>query len=212
MENSNKKNKLVYISMIIIIVALLIIGLLFVTGKISFKKTSTNNEETTENKETNIENSNIIKTQLIDNLSCINSENTFNNITVKIEQKEDNMVCNATSIIVNDKEIKDFSGFYVESYEMYDDNVILLLGSTSAKTLAIYNTTNNKIVLKINSENLEGYLIENYVTAENIITINGKECGEQCGNKKTEYPRAIFEIEYANNSFSSPKLVEKLTS
>ena len=40
----------------------------------------------------------------------------------------------------------------------------------------------------------------------------GRECDLQCANTESGYPIATFEIEYNNNSFSSPKLVEKFTS
>ena len=59
---------------------------------------------------------------------------------------------------------------------------------------------------------LEGYKVDSYKTDNNKIIITGRECSLQCANTESEYPRATFEIEYNNNSFSSPKLVEKFTS
>ena len=66
--------------------------------------------------------------------------------------------------------------------------------------------------MKLQPENLNGYWVTSYTTNNNTITINGKECGEQFGSKSTGYPSATFEIEYSNNTFSDPKLINRTTS
>lgn len=66
--------------------------------------------------------------------------------------------------------------------------------------------------MRLYPDTLEGYWVDSYKTENNKIIITGRECGLQCANTESGYPRATFEIEYNNNSFSSPKLVEKFTS
>ena len=218
MENEKKNNGTLVGILIGIVLTLLVVGGLFATGTIGFKtSTTSDNDQTSENNQTNISNSNTdsnttIQTKLVDNLNCSNSETTFNGIIVKVEQKEENMVCMFSNITINGKKFDEIAGSYVESYEIYDNNVIMLLGNTSSKVFIIYNTSSNIMTMKLAPNSLEGYWVDSYKTSGNKITINGKECGEQCGNKSTGYIKATFEIEYSNGYFSTPKLIEKLVS
>lgn len=207
MENQNN-NKGVIVLLVVIIAILAVLCVLFATGTISFAKNSTNNNEqtnTTDNGTTN--NSNVIQTKLVDNLVCNNSETTFNGITVKLEQKDNNGVCSVSSFTVNGKDIKNDVSLWVNSYEIYDNNVIIASGDTSGRLFTIYSLSTNSVVMKLQPETLDGYWVTSYSTNNNIITINGKECGEQCGTGTTGYTKATYEIEYLNNSFSNPKLV-----
>ena len=207
MENQNN-NKGVIVLLVVIIAILAVLCVLFATGTISFAKNSTNNNEqtnTTDNGTTN--NSNVIQTKLVDNLVFNNSETTFNGITVKLEQKDNNGVCSVSSFTVNGKDIKNDVSLWVNSYEIYDNNVIIASGDTSGRLFTIYSLSTNSVVMKLQPETLDGYWVTSYSTNNNIITINGKECGEQCGTGTTGYTKATYEIEYLNNSFSNPKLV-----
>ena len=141
-------------------------------------------------------------------LNCEDSNETFNNITINIKQKNDNGMCVLDSILINNKEIKNNISTYVKSYEFYNDNIIIFNADTSSSLLTIYNST-NETSKSYSSYNLSGYKVDSYYTKDNKIIINGKECGAQCGNPDTEYKNAIFEIEYINNTFTEPKLIEK---
>lgn len=209
----NQKNSKVVISLLIIIIGILtVFCILFATGTISFNNNTTNNNQKNINDNNIVNGNNIIQTKLVDNLNCSNSETTFNEITVKVEQKNNDGICSVNSVKVNDKDIKNDVSMWIDSYEIYDNNVIIFSGSTSGKLLTIYSLSSNSVVMKLEPNNLSGYWVASYTTNNNIIIINGKECGEQCGNKSTGYSRATFEIEYSNNTFSSPKLVDKLSS
>lgn len=213
MENKNN-NKIIITLLLIIIVILTVLCILFATNTISFNDNSTNsNQQNMENNQTNANNSDnqnkVIQTKLVDNLDCNNSETTFNNITVKIEQKKDDGMCSVNSITINDKDIKDDVAIWIDSYEIYDNNVIILSGHTSGSLFTIYNLENNSSIMKLEPNTLNGYWVTSYTTNNNKITINGKECGTQCGTETTEYPNATFEIECNNNSFTYPYLIEK---
>ena len=210
MENQNN-NKGVIALLIVIIVILTALCILFATGTISFNNnSSSNNQQANENNQTNTsENTTTtnIQTKLVDNIDCNNSETTFNGITVKLEQKNNDGVCSVSNITVNGKDIKNDVSMWVTSYEIYDDNVIISSGDTSGRLFTIYSLSNNSAVMKLQPNNLNGYWVTSYTTNNNIITINGKECGEQCGTGTTGYTYATYEIEYSNHSFSNPKLV-----
>lgn len=211
MEQEKNNNKGVIALLIVIIVILLALVVLFATGTISFKSNElNNNQQTTENGQTNTNNGDepiAIQTKLVDNLLCNNSETTFNGITVKLEQEEEDMMCTTNSIAINNKNIKSDIQTYVKSYEIYDNNVIIFSGNTSGTLLSIYSLANNSTIMKLGPESLGGYKVISYYTDNNKIIINGEECGEQCGTGTTGYTKATFEIEYLNNNFSSPKLV-----
>ena len=211
----NKNNsKIVIVLSSIIIVILTVLCILFATDTISFNNNSTNsNQQNMENNQTNTNNSDnqnkVIQTKLVDNLDCNNSETTFNNITVKIEQEKDDMMCSINSIMINDKDIKGDVAIWIDSYEIYDNNVIILSKDTSGSLFTIYSLENNSSIIKLEPNTLNGYWVTSYTTNNNKITINGKECGAQCGMETTGYPNATFEIKYNNNSFTYPKLIER---
>ena len=82
------------------------------------------------------------------------------------------------------------------------------------------STTNNALfyIYNLNTKSIEKeivgtidnvYRLSDYSVDDNKIFLDGVECGEQCGNKETGYPRAQFEITYSNGIFSNPKLIEK---
>ena len=214
MESEKKNNGILVGILIGLVIALIIVGGLFATGTISFKQTATSdNGQASEKNQTdngNVTNgTNTIQTKLIDNLNCSNSETTFNGITVKLEQKTNNDVCSVSNMSINGKDIKGDISMWVNSYEIYDNNVIILSGDTSGTLFTIYSLSSNQIIVKLAPNSLEGYWVSSYKTNNNKITIEGKECGEQCGNISTGYKNATFEIEYSNNTFSVPKLVSK---
>lgn len=215
-----KKNNGTLVGILIgLVIALLIGGCLFAMGTIGFKtNTNTNDGQTSENNQTDISNNNAdsnttIQTKLVDNLNCSSSETTFNGITVKVEQKTEDMVCVADVVTINGVDVKKDNGHNIESYEFFDDNVIIMSSTTSGPVFTIYNVTSNTAVLKFSSgdSSLEGYFVKSYSTNSNIITINAEGCGAQCGEKGIENlgVKATYEIEYLNKEFSEPKLINK---
>ena len=212
--NNQNNNKIVITLLIIIIVLLAGLCILFATETISLKTNKVNNKElANESRETNTNDyTNPIQTKLVDNLNCSNSETTFNGITVKVEQKTEDMVCNASTLTINGVDIKEDNGNNINSYEFFDKNVIIMSSTTSGSILTIYNVDSNSAILKFDTSNdLEGYFIKSYKTNNNVITLNAESCGAQCGKENTE-EKATFEIEYSNGSFSNPKLISKTTS
>ncbi len=208
--NSQNNNKIVIVLLIVIIILLAGICILFATETISIKTNTTNNDKQS-NENTNDYN-NSIQTKLVDNLNCSNSETTFNGITVKVEQKTEDMVCNASTLTINGLDVKKDNGYDIESYEIFDKNVIIMSSTTSGTILTIYNVDSNSAILKFDTSNdLEGYFIKSYKTNNNIITLNTEGCGAQCGKENTE-EKATFEIEYSNGTFSKPKLISKTAS
>ena len=160
-----------------------------------------------------ISSSGTIPTKLVHTSPCVeSSEITFNGITIKLKQEKDDIMCATKSFTVNGKEvINDYNGlWWIESYTIYDNNVIIKTSSTSSAIIDIYNLQSNSIIATYG--NLEGYKIKKYTIADNKIILDGTECGMECGNEYYGYPRARFEIEYSNNTFSKPKLIEKFTS
>lgn len=199
--SEEKKKNIIIVLLSIIAISLLILVIMLAT------KPKTNNENNESNNNITNENKNEITSKLV-TLNCEDSNETFNNITVNIKQKNDNGMCILDSMLINNKEIKNNIATYVESYEFYNDNIIIFNADTSNRKLTIYNTTNESSK-DYTTNNLSGYKVDSYYTKDNKIIINGKECGAQCGNPDTEYKKAIFEIEYLNNAFTEPKLIEK---
>lgn len=147
-----------------------------------------------------------ISKKLVSNLSCKNSETTFNNISIILEQNNDDL-CFVKKFTINGKDIKSEISSRVDSYEIFDKSVIIMSGDTSGNGLYIYNTSNGSMT-KLYPGNLEGYWPKSYTTNNNEIIINGVGCGEQCGYSESEYnKKATFKMTYTNGSFSSPKLV-----
>lgn len=219
MENEKKNGGMLVGILIGIVLMLLVVVCLFATGTISFKETTTNdNGQTSENNQTdNIENAtsntNTIQTKLVDNLNCSNSETTFNGITVKIEQKTEDMICQADTITINGTDIQKYVAIGIDSYEIYDTNVIIMSHHTGGSVFTIFSTLTNSVAVEFSSgeKSLEGFFVKSYSTNGNIITINAEGCGAQCGEKGIENlgVKATYEIEYLNNSFSEPKLISK---
>ena len=216
MEQEKNKNGVIAL-LVVVIVILLTLVILFATGTINFK--SDNNQESNGNSQINTNDNNstdTIQTKLVDNLNCSSSETTFNGITVKIEQSIEDMVCFADVFTINGIDVKKDSGHAIDSYEFFDDNVIVMSHTTSGPIFTIYNVTSDSITKKYGSgdSSLEGYFAKSFSTNGNIITINAEGCGAQCGEKGIENAgtKAVFEIEYSNKNFSEPKLVSKINS
>ena len=212
MENSHNK-KGVILLLVAIIVILITLFTLLATGTISFKSNEIDNNDYNENINDNstTTDNNTIQTKLVDNLGCNDSQTNFNGISVKLEQKSEDMMCDISSFTINGKDIKDDVLMWVYSYEIYDNNVIILSGSTSGTLLTIYSLNHDSAIMKLSPDNLSGYWVKSYITNNRKIIINGEECGEQCGTS-TGYPKATFEMEYYNNSFSFSKLVDRQSS
>lgn len=204
-----KKKNIIIVLLSIIAISLLILVIMLATKTQTNNENNETNDKITETQNNNItnENKNEITSKLL-TLDCENSNETFNNITINIKQKNDNGMCVLDSILINNKEIKNNIATYIKSYEFYNDNIIIFNADTSNKKITIYNTTNESSK-DYTTNNLSGYKVDSYYTKDNKIIINGKECGAQCGNPDTEYKKAIFEIEYLNNAFTEPKLIEK---
>lgn len=203
-----KNNKVLIIALLVIIILLGALCALLATGTISLK----NNEVSNGN--SNVSENNTIQTKLVGNLNCNSSETTFNGITVKVEQKDDDIVCVASTLAINGVDVTKDNGHNIESYEFFDKNVIIMSSTTSGPIFTIYSVNSNSTILKFNTlNNLEGYLVRSYLTNNNIITLNVEGCGAQCGEKGIENAgvKATFEIEYLDGSFSEPKLISKTT-
>lgn len=200
----NKNNRLIVVLLIIIIGILIALCVLFATGTTGFNNNNNTNNDNN-NESPNI-NSQSIQTKLVDNVYCNNSEITFNGINVKMEQDGDD-VCMLKSFKVNGKDIKNNLAVWVDSYEIFDNNLIILSGGTSGSWLYIYNITNDSIIMKLEPETLNGYWVNSYKTENNKLIIDGRECGEQCGIESTGKEIAEFEVEYLNGNFSTPKLI-----
>lgn len=211
MENKKNNDTLKTVAWVVIITCVILLSALLASGVLKYNLQPINNNEPNK-KDTIDNNSDIIQTKLVENIDCNSSETTFNGVTVKLEQEKTNGVCAIRNITINDKDIKNDVSMWVDSYEIYDNNVIISSGNTSGRLFTIYSLSTNSTVMKLQPENLNGYWVTSYTTNNNTITINGKECGEQCGSKSTGYPSATFEIEYSNNTFSDPKLINRTTS
>ena len=156
----------------------------------------------------------IISKKLIDVSNCSNSKTTFNNISVDLKQVDNDGVCTIKEFAINGKDIKGDVSLWINSYEIYDNNVIIMSGDTSGNGLFIYNVSSNSIIRKLNPDNLNGYWPKAYSSSDmgtdNGIVIKGFYCGEQCGYNESKYRRALFEMKYVNGKFSDPRLIEEL--
>ncbi len=215
MEQEKNRNGLIIV-LIIIIAMLVVLFVLFATGTISLNNKSIDNQQTNDNNQTELNDNNNIQTKLVDNLNCNSSETTFNGITVKINQKVEDMVCFADIFTINGVDVSKDSGHGIDSYEFFDNNVIVMSHTTSGPIFTIYNATTNSVTKRYGSgdSSLEGFFVKSFSTNGNIITINAEGCGTQCGEKGIENAgtKAVFEIEYLNKNFSEPKLVSKSKS
>lgn len=216
-----KSNKGLIIIICILSVLVLALGGYIVYDKyLSSNKNNDNNTVKNENSNNNIvkqdsnENNTVntsettINKKLVNNLSCKNSNTTFNNVSIELEQKEDDGVCKVQKFTINGKDIKEDISSWVDSYEIFDKSVIIMSGDTSGNGLYIYNTINS-IMKKISTDELKGYWPKSYTTTDNKIIIDGVGCGAQCGYSESDYNKtATFEIIYLNGSFSLPMLVD----
>lgn len=207
-----RNNSLVILLIGIIIVILAVLCLLFVTGKIKFvdKKgdvndvTNSNDNLINNNDSTSDVQENDVVSKLVNDLNSGNSETTFNGISVLINQKLNDSVCTTDNIFVNDNDIKSIlEGSCVESYEFYNDNVILFLSGTGNRSLFIYNTTLKSVVFSSFSDEFKDYKIDSYSSYGNRIIINATGCGAQCG-VSNDGEKAKFEITYSDGNFSKP--------
>ena len=200
MENQ-RNNKGIIALLIVIIVMLAAFCVLLATGIISLKTNTSDNGN------------NVIQTKLVDNLNNGNSETTFNGITVKVKQDIEDMMCVSDSIMINGNDVTKDNGMCIESYEFYDDNVIIMSYDTGGTVFTIYNVNSKSTILKYSGSEgmLNGYFVKSYSINDNVIRINAYGCGVQCGSQNSG-EQAIFEIEYSNKIFTEPKLINKLNS
>lgn len=209
-----KNNKGVIALLVVIIVILLALVILLATGTISFKSNeSNNNQQITENDQINTNNDNTtiaIQTKLVDNIRCKNSTETFNGISVNVESVSNDGVCDSKVTINSDDITNDTSKMYIESYEFYDNNVIVLSSNTNGlPMMTIYDAKNSKVALKINIFDTR-YTIKSYKTENDKILIEGKSCAGQCSNDSPNavYPDQNYEIDYlGNGTFSEIRKV-----
>ena len=122
------------------------------------------------------------------------------------------MICIMDNVSINNTDISKHVGNCIDSYEFFDENVIILSSHTSGTILTIFSVNSNNVSLVFSSANnseLNGYFVNSYLTRNNIISISAKGCGLQCG--VDNYGEvATFEIQYLNKSFSIPKLITKV--
>ena len=214
MEQEKNNNKGVIALLVVIIVILLTFVALLVTGTISFESNeSNNNQQTTENDQANTNNENTtiaIQTKLVDNIRCKNSAETFNGISVNIESTSNDGVCDSKVTINSDDITNDTRKMYIESYEFYDNNVIVLSSNTNGlPMMTIYDAKNSKVALKLNIFDTR-YTIKSYKTENDKILIEGKSCAGQCSNDSPDavYPDQNYEIDYlGNGTFSEIRKV-----
>ena len=200
-----KNNKGIIVLLTILVVVLAVLCVLFATGTISFKSNDLNsNQQANEDSQINTNNDNAtsaIQTKLIDNIRCQNSNETFNGISVNVETTNNDGVCDSKVKINNDDITNDTRKMYIESYEFYDNNVIVLSSDTNGlPMMTIYDAKNSKIALKVNIFDTR-YTIKSYKTENDKILIEGKSCAGQCSN---DSPDAVFsdqnyEIDYLGN-------------
>ena len=152
----------------------------------------------------------ILEKKLVDTSNCSNSKISFNNISVDLKQVDNDGVCTIKEFAINGKDIKDDVSLWINSYEIYDNNVIIMSGDTSGNGLFIYNVSSKSIVVKLYPDNLNGYWPLAYSSSslgiDNGIVIKGFYCGEQCGFQDDKKRRALFTMKYENGKFSSPVL------
>ncbi len=232
MEQNKNMNTITTV-LIAIIAVLVTLCILLATGTISLQSNNTNNEQNNSNNSqenqnqqaennTNNNNSNnnathnggndnTIQYRQISNLNCSNSELTYNDINVKINQKSEDLMCSLNSVTVNGQDIKSNLLHSVDSYAVYDNNVLFLTGDSSGTKFIIYNPASNSVTMALYPNTLNGYWVKSFTTDNSKITITGEECGPQCGYESTNEPYATYEITYSNHTFSSPKFIKKFS-
>ena len=208
MEQEKNKNGVI-ILLVVIIAILAVLCVLFATGTISLKPNESNNNQQT-NADSQTNGTAVIQTKLVDSIRCQNSNTTFNGITVNIESTNNEGVCNSKVKINNDDITNDTRKMYIESYEFYDNNVIVLSSDTNGLTMmTIYDAKNSKIALKVNIFDTR-YIIKSYKTDNDKLLIEGKSCAGQCSNDSpgAVFPDQNYEIDYlGNGTFSEIRKV-----
>lgn len=204
---NNKNIKTIIITLIEIIVIYFFTRLLISLGVINVGNNKGINDDNIETQEK--EKSTNVKTKLVDDLICKDSEETFGDVTVKLKQELEDEVCSTVSITINDKDIRDDVAIWVNSYEIYDNNVFIMSMNTSGPLLTIYSLNDESVVMKLLPETLNDYWVESYTIEKNKIIIVGRECAEQCGNISTGHSKAKFKIKYSGNEFSKPEIIKK---
>ena len=177
MEQEKNKNGVI-ILLVVLVIILAVLCVLFATGTISFKSNElNNNQQTTENSQINTNNDNAtsdIQTKLVDNIRCQNSTETFNDISVNVESANNDGVCESKVTINGDDITNNTRKMYIESYEFYDNNVIVLSSDTNGlPMMTIYDAKNSKIALKVNIFDTR-YTIKSYKTDNDKILIEGR--------------------------------------
>lgn len=208
MDQEKNKNRIV-ILLVVLVVALTTFCMLLVTGVISFEKNVSDNKQ---HNDINEQKNNNIQSKR-ESIGCMDIDTVFNGITIKAKPEHDKG-CHTESIVINDNVVS--PGGNISSYEIYDNNVILfvwqMIDSKVIKSIVIYNIDDNSNIIKWDSTDLDGYKLFSYITDGNVITITGTNCDEKCGNSDDEDLIALFEVNYANNTFSSPVIIKKYTT
>ena len=207
MENNNKGT---VIGFALLSIVLLVLCILFATETISFTKKVDNS---------NKENNNITNNNEVVNItdSCKDYEETFNGITVKVNnEKSEGKSCWTETLNINDEEY--YNGFqentaWITKFAIYDKYVISYVSHTGGSELNIYNTETKSFVKDeelTHDKKLNEYNVRDFAINDDNIIIIANHCGAQCGYKDTVYQTAIFAMDYKNGEFSEPKLLEKL--
>ena len=166
-----KNNKRLIIVLSILVLLLAVLCVLFATGTISLKSRETSNDINNQVLENNNNENNSIKSKLVDNLNCNNSETTFNGITVKVKQNIDDAVCVTTNVSINGADIQKDIGHAVDSYEIFDNIVIIMSHTTSGPIFTIHSVSSNSAILRLGSgsSSVEGYFVKSYSTKSYIF-------------------------------------------
>ena len=203
-----KNNKKLIILLIAIVLVIAVVACLFATGIIKLNNISTEPQNTKTVKAV------VLKEGYVefDDKKPLTAdvEKTINQITVKVVKptKDDGDY----GLLINGKDISTDVLTRVYSYEIYENNVIVLSGNTGGKCITIFKIDGDNVETVYKEGIIENYRIKSYILDENKLLIEGTECGEQCGVESTEYASASFEMEYTNGKFTDPKLVNKRAS
>lgn len=202
----NNRCRIVILLLIIIIIILGGFVFLLSSGRIRLEGNDSCEKQNSASLDKHIS----IESKLVDHLLCNNSEEQFHSTNVLLSQSYNDSVCTLSSMKINGKELKDFLNLWVDSYEFYDNNIMILSGDTSGTKLVVYNLDSNTVIMNLEPSTLDGYWVKSYVTYNDKIVIIGQECGIPCGNNVTDLSMAMFEIDYKSGVFSKPKLVKKI--
>lgn len=173
----NNSHKIIILLLMVIIVILGVLCILFATDTLTFNKKETNdNGEINTDVDNNKEKEIASKLVSIDNVKYNSSETTFNGVKVKLDLSKneyDNCVIN--DFTINNKKVKE-KDEWIDSYEIYDNSVIVMSYTTSSSLLSIYNEEGVSVI-RLSTDTLDGYFVDSYKTNNNKIIIEGRECG-----------------------------------